>query len=201
MSSAPKSAKVSKSANKKVADPAPIATPVEDVPVTPAITEEVVAEEVVAVVPLDVSVAAKFETTLSGINEALNTIKLVQSQVKQMAKDFVKIVKAAGKKTRRSASTAEGGVKKNPSGFAKPTALSVEMCDFLGMPHGTELARTDVTRRLTKYIKDHELQDVADKRNIRPDAKLDAILTIPEGKQLTFFNLQSFIKHNFVKQA
>jgi chromatin remodeling complex protein RSC6 len=208
MSSSTNTKTINKTKSSKKAAPVevPVEVPVEapaPVPVVPesvSVSEPVSAVAAVPAVPMDVSVAAKFETTLAAINDALNNIKAVQTQVKQMAKDFVKIVKAASKKTRRAnAAAGEGGVKKNPSGFAKPTALSPELCAFLDLPLGTELARTDVTRRLTKYIKDNELQDEADKRNIRPDEKLDTILTIPDGKQLTFFNLQSFIKHNFIK--
>lgn len=209
MSSSTKTINKTKSSKKAAPVQAPVDVPVEapvevpvDAPVevpVPVVPEPEPVSDV-AVVPMDVSVAAKFESTLAAINDALNNIKAVQTQVKQMAKDFVKIVKAASKKTRRAnAAAGEGGAKKNPSGFAKPTALSPELCAFLDLPLGTELARTDVTRRLTKYIKDNELQDEADKRNIRPDEKLDSILTIPDDKQLTFFNLQSFIKHNFIK--
>ena len=51
-----------------------------------------------------------------------------------------------------------------PSGFAKPTPLSNEMCDFLGIPSGTELARTEVTKRVLAYVKENELQNKDNKR-------------------------------------
>ena len=47
----------------------------------------------------------------------------------------------------------KGNVKKEPSGFAKPTLISNELCDFLSKPNGTEMARTEVTKYLTQYIK------------------------------------------------
>ena len=157
-----------------------------------------------ATVSPDVAAAARFDVALAAINDAIVNFKTLQTNVKQMQKDFARLVKAAGKKTKRTAGGAggaggEGAAKKNPSGFAKPTGLSDAMCEFLGVPTGTELARTDVTRRLNQYIKENNLQDEQDKRKIHPDAKLGKILTISEGNALTFFNLQSFIKHNFLK--
>jgi chromatin remodeling complex protein RSC6 len=59
--------------------------------------------------------------------------------------------------------------KRAPSGFAKPTEISHELCDFLGKEYGTEMARTEVTKYLTQYIKQHNLQEPADKRKIKPN--------------------------------
>ena len=67
------------------------------------------------------------------------------------------------------------------------------------IPEGSELARTEVTRLLNKYIKDNNLQDPVDRRTIRPDLKLQALLNIKGDTQLKYFNMQSYIKHHFVK--
>lgn len=90
--------------------------------------------------------------------------------------------------------------KKKPSGFAKPTGISSELELFLGVESGTMLARTDVTKRITTYIKEHDLQNPENRREIRPDAKLGTILTLPEDKSpVTYFNLQRCIKTHFHK--
>ena len=104
------------------------------------------------------------------------------------------------KSGRKAKAVAKDGEKRAPSGFAKPTLLSDELCEFLGQPKGTSLARTEVTRIINKYVKDQNLQDENDKRQINPDAKLKSILSTkgPDDK-VTYFNLQSFIKHHFVK--
>ena len=46
-----------------------------------------------------------------------------------------------------------------PSGFVKPTLISGELAAFLEKPTGTEMARTEVTREINKYIRAHDLQD------------------------------------------
>ena len=141
----------------------------------------------------------KFEFINNKITDLTATLKALQTYVKVVQKELAKAVKST-KRGRGKAANANAA-KKTPSGFAKPTKLSNALCDFLAVTKGTELARTDVTRRLNQYIKEHSLQDEKDKRTIHPDAKLMTILSVKPGDTLTFFNLQSFIKHNFVKAA
>ncbi len=88
---------------------------------------------------------------------------------------------------------------RKPSGFAKPSLLSDELCKFMGQPKGTLLARTEVTKFITGYIKDHNLQDPAFKRRILPDTKLKKLLSVPKNTELTYFNLQTYMKHHFPK--
>ena len=59
------------------------------------------------------------------------------------------------------------------------------------------MARTEVTKHLTKYIKAHNLQDQSDKRKILPDKKLKTLLKLPKGEQVTYFNLQKWMKPHF----
>ncbi|GAQ89135.1 hypothetical protein KFL_004900020 [Klebsormidium nitens] len=60
-----------------------------------------------------------------------------------------------GKKRSRAVATK---AKKEPSGFAKPSYLSPELCEFLDLPIDSQLPRTEVTKRLVAYVKEHDLQ-------------------------------------------
>ena len=91
--------------------------------------------------------------------------------------------------------------KRAPSGFAKPALISKELCSFLGQPEGTEMARTEVTKHLTSYIKEHNLQDSVNKRKIVPDAKLKKLLNLSPSDEVTYFNLQKYMKVHFPKPA
>ena len=93
------------------------------------------------------------------------------------------------------------GTKRAPSGFAKPILISNELCSFLGHPEGTEMARTEVTKQLTSYIKEHNLQDANNKRNIIPDTKLAQLLKSNPEDQITYFNLQKYMKIHFPKAS
>lgn len=86
-----------------------------------------------------------------------------------------------------------------PSGFVKPTRISDELAKFLDKPSGTEMARTDVTRDVNKYIRAHNLQDKENGRKIHPDAKLATLLKLKKTDELTYFNLQKYMSHHFAK--
>lgn len=85
---------------------------------------------------------------------------------------------------------------KGPSGFTKPTLISNELSTFLGKSPETHMARTEVTKALNQYIKEHKLQDANDKRIILPDNKLNKLLKCNDD-QVTYFNLQRFLKPHF----
>ena len=59
------------------------------------------------------------------------------------------------------------------------------------------MARTEVTKFLTSYIKEHNLQDPENKRRIRPDKKLAKLLNTSAKDEVTYFNLQKYMKVHF----
>jgi chromatin remodeling complex protein RSC6 len=59
--------------------------------------------------------------------------------------------------------------KTKTSKFMKPMKISKELESVIGKG---PLPRTEVTKKLWKYIKKHGLQDPKNKRNIVPDEKL-----------------------------
>lgn len=86
-----------------------------------------------------------------------------------------------------------------PSGFAKPTYLSPELCTFLKLEPGSELARTEVTKRLLGYVKDNKLQNVENKRIIDTDEALKTLLHPPDSEPVTYFNIQRLLKNHYIK--
>jgi chromatin remodeling complex protein RSC6 len=156
------------------------------------------APDAVKVLSVDAVVSEKFDQINQQVTDLTAALRVLQINLKTAQKELVKLVKANVKKTK---SKTGAGAKKTASGFAKPTKLSPGLCDFLGVPHDTEFARTEVTRRINTYIKEKNLQDPADKRIIHPDEALSKILdlSILKDKALSFFNVQSCLKSNFIK--
>ncbi|MFZ2299428.1 MAG: DNA topoisomerase III [Burkholderiales bacterium RIFCSPLOWO2_12_FULL_64_99] len=71
--------------------------------------------------------------------------------------------------------------------FLKPLTPSPLLAAVIG---ATPLPRTEVTKKIWEYIKAHNLQDAANKRNINADAKLKPIF----GKdQVTMFELTKLV--------
>lgn len=135
------------------------------------------------------SVLEKLQTFAVDVKDMIATVKTLQ-------KEFNKL---KNQKAPRKAKKAAGDSKRAPSGFAKPTKLSDQLCEFLNLPAGSSLARTEVTRIINQYVKTNNLQDKVNKRQINPDEKLRSIMTLGENDELTYFNLQRFIKQHFLK--
>ena len=56
--------------------------------------------------------------------------------------------------------------------------------------------RTIITKKMIKYIKTNNLVDPTNRRRILPNRQLQKLFKIPEGEQLTFFNLQKYLRRH-----
>ena len=137
-----------------------------------------------------------FQSLVDKIQNLTTLTKEIQVAFKLVSKDYDKLKKVVDKiqKKRENA-------RKSPSGFAKPNKISDELCDFIGVPHGTEKSRTDITRYINTYVKEHNLNKPTNRRIILPDEKLKKILNVKEGDDVTFFVLQRLISHHFPVKA
>ena len=61
------------------------------------------------------------------------------------------------------------------------------------------MARTEVTRELNAYIREHNLQDKSNGRKINADASLRDLLQLSDKDELTYFNLQKYMSPHFAK--
>ena len=125
----------------------------------------------------------------------LSTVKNLQTQLKTLQKQHDKQIKSLQKKT--STKKNVNKTPRKPSGIAKPTDITIELCKFLGEKEGTLLARTDVTKRITKYKSDNNLQDPTFRKRILPNEDLSNLLKIKDNEELTYFNLQKFMKYHY----
>ena len=142
-----------------------------------------------------------FKEILGRIQEFRTWAANLQAEVKKLHKNVGRSMKENAKKNRKRKVKDVNKPKRAPSGFAKPALISDELCAFLEQPKGTEMARTEVTKHLTKYIKEHSLQDQANKRKILPDKKLGKLLNVGKNDEVTYFNLQKYMKVHFPKSV
>jgi hypothetical protein len=176
-----------------------VVAPVAVAPVVPAATATATAAASTTpeTTPPVVEVA---DNVLSNIIDKVNSlsaaIKDIQTNLKVLSKEYdkqQKIIEKAQKKRQNA--------KNSPSGFAKPNKISDELCDFIGVPHGTEKSRTDITRLINAYVKEHNLNKPENKRFILPDAKLKKILNVGDSEEINYFILQKLISHHFPASA
>jgi len=121
-------------------------------------------------------------------------LKEVQAELKIAQKEYDKLKKASEKAERKRANA-----RTSPSGFAKPTKISDELCAFLSVAKGTEMSRTEVTRHINEYVKKNNLFNTENKRVILPNAALKKLLGCKDSDEVTYFNLQKWMKGHFVR--
>ena len=179
--------KVSKRVSRKSTEP---------VVATPATENQVV--ENVTVVSDACQLTDSFTEFMTKFQLLVTQMATLKVDFKALEKKAVREIKAAQKeKAKRRRKTGN----RSPSGFVKPTLISSELAKFLGKPTGTEMARTEVTREINGYIREHSLQDKDNGRKINPDKALASLLKIKNGNELTYFNLQRYMSPHFAKET
>ena len=142
------------------------------------------------------SVVANFAGLLTKFNALRTALNELAPEMKKMEKQVARLEKKAERRRRRKTG-ADGEKKANPTTvFTKPVQITDELCVFLGLAKGTQISRSDVTRGLMKYAKEHSLTD---KQTIKPDATLRKLLGLTEKDNLTILNLQKYLKGHYVK--
>ena len=187
MSTTTKAPKKTKAPKTETPAPAPVV-------VSPP-SEPQVENGVVSLAP-ETPLADMFVSLNKTLHDLSTAIALVKSEVKVLEKHVTKELKVLDK---MNAKKNKNKGNRAPSGFVKPTKISVELADFLSKPHGSLMARTDVTKQMTAYIRSNSLQDKANGRIILPDPKLKKLLKLTDKDSLTYFNLQKYMSPHFEK--
>lgn len=171
--------------------PEPVA-PVKKAAPAPAVTKAVepVATEETSTVA-EVSALSKLEEKLNAVSALLKEVTVELKAAKKENERMRKIVEKTESKRAKARS--------NPNGFAKPAKITDDLCDFLAVARGTLISRTDVTRKINAYIKEHNLNKPENKRFILPDVKLRKILGTKADEEISYFQLQKYISRSFVK--
>jgi chromatin remodeling complex protein RSC6 len=138
------------------------------------------------------------EVKLSELNRLVSSIR---TQTRALEKRMKKELKTAQKEAGKGRKNKKRSGNSNPSGFTKPTPISDDLATFLGKEKGVEMARTSVTKEINAYVRTHNLQDKVNGRKINPDQPLKTLLQIKDDEELTYFNLQRFMKHHYVSAA
>jgi chromatin remodeling complex protein RSC6 len=141
-----------------------------------------------------------FEELLKGVEGEMSAHKDSGSNVKYL-KTLAKSLKqlkvvalkaAAGKKKVKKEMSANSN-----NGFTKEVVVSKEMREFAGLKDGEMISRINVTKAVNKYIKDNNLQNPNNKREILPDSKLASLLGTKDP--ITYFNIQKPLQKHYVK--
>ena len=144
------------------------------------------------------SLLTTIESQMSTLREAkakcpiaIKDLRGLQKQVRQLKTDVNRQIRNKRKPS---------GERSVNSGFMKPVGVSKEMCKFAKWQEGELHSRVDVTKFICGYVKENDLQNPKDRRQIIADNKLRGLLKLSstDKEPLTYYSLQRHIQQHFV---
>lgn len=163
---------------------------------TPAPVVETKTEEPVVASEVETPLTKQSDEFLSKLQQIGILLSSLKVEYRALEKSWNRELKTAQKQSSKRKRKAGN---RAPSGFVKPTKISDELATFLNKEKGSEMARTEVTREINAYIREHKLQAKDNGRKIIPDAKLASLLKLKKTDELTYFNLQKYMSPHFEK--
>jgi len=160
---------------------------------------------------IETVIATKMESSsdqlkgiLSALTEQSSNMKTLMNNVRAVLKDVEKQNKELEKlRNKKSRGKTERAANALPSGITKPVAISDELAKFLGVAIGTLVPRNEVTKGVSGYVKENELSDPTNKQRFildeRPAAKTLRDLLGNPSEDVTYFNLQRYLKHHYLQ--
>jgi upstream activation factor subunit UAF30 len=142
---------------------------------------------------------SSIEKEIEGLRESKTKVKGVKF-LRTLNKQIKLLKSQASRVIKQKNTTRKNG--NSTSGFLKPVKISKEMAKFTGWDETELRSRVDVTKYLCNYIKENNLQNPADKRQIQVDSKLSKLLKFDSKKEpepLTYYRLQTYLKTHFIK--
>lgn len=137
------------------------------------------------------------ETLRKCIIEMNNELKGVHSLVVRYAKKTLKDLEKNDTSSSPENMLENGKAK----GFKVQCKISDEMCVFMGLEPGSTSSRIDVNKTINQYVRDNGLIDPENAQRILPDEKLWLLLSeSAKGNKITYFSIQKYIKHHFIKK-
>ena len=187
-----KSVKSSSTPSKSVSS---LSTTTEQVVTTPrkTLSPETIYSEFEDIVSLIETEVAKLRES----SEKTKGVKFLRSLNKRLKKLHTRTSRVI--KQKRKIKRASNG----NSGFLKPVHISKDVAKFTGWNQSELKSRVDVTKYICQYIRDNDLQNPDDRRQILVDKKLSKLLgyNAKSDEPLTYYRIQTYMKKHFTNPS
>ena len=211
---------VDKKTTKKTAEPvaAPAPAPVAAAPAAkaPKAAKKTASKAEVVVPVAAPAVAAPSQSSDALLTSLTEQLKALSTEFTSRVRDAVKATQEAAKQAKKEARDSKKKRKVDPStmtpeqkaawearrannAFLKQKPLSPELAAFMGIKSGEKRSQTEVTKFISEYVKTHNCYDPSFKRRIIPNAALAKLLRVDDKTEVTYLNLQKFLKVHFIK--
>jgi len=170
--------------------------------------------------PVAAVAAAPVETRSADalLTSVQDRLRAISAEMTTRVREVLREAADAAKALKREARESKRRVRKDPAtmtteeraayearrannAFLKLRPISNELSTFMGLPAKSERSQTDVTKFVATYVREHSCFDPKMKRRIIPDQKLATLLRAKDGEEITYLNLQKFLKVHFLKPA
>lgn len=173
----------------------------------------------------------RLEALVQSSQSYMGVLKSQVQELRRLQREHDQLVKDASRKNKKKKLQRDYSKPRRATGFAEPVLVSDELYSFLvktkatmkdpsftpssqeehenwprvAVKAGVPVARTDVTSHISRYIKEHNLQNPNERREIVPDASLNKIFSEPvedsksdpSKKVYTYLKLQKYVNHHF----
>jgi len=166
--------------------------------------------------PGDAGAAAPAQSSDALLTTLADQLKALSTEFTSRVRDAVKATQEAAKQAKKEARDSKKKRKVDPAtlnpeqraawearrannAFLKQKPLTDELCSFMGLKAGEKRSQTEVTKFISDYVKSHSCFDPTFKRRILPNAALAKLLRVDDKTEVTYLNLQRFLKVHFKK--
>lgn len=213
--------KTQKKTDAPIAPAAPVAAAAPVAKAPKAAKKEKVSVSKAEIVVPTLTTAAPVEAAPAQSSDALLTtladqLKALSTEFTSRVRDAVKATQEAAKQAKKEARDSKKKRKIDPAtlnpeqraawearrannAFLKQKPLTDELCSFMGLKSGDKRSQTEVTKFISDYVKSHSCFDPTFKRRILPNAALAKLLRVDDKTEVTYLNLQRFLKVHFKK--
>jgi len=131
------------------------------------------------------------------------SLETIQSEIAALRADvkaLTKIIRKV-KNTQEDPDGEKAKARAANNGFNRKQEITPKLREFVGLPEGELISRSEVTKFINKYITDKGLKHPENGRQLILDDKLKELLQPPADVIVTYLNLQKYLSPHYVKKA
>jgi len=131
---------------------------------------------------------------------SFETIQAEIAALRADVKSLTKLVRKV-KNTQEDPTGEKAKARASNNGFNRKQEVTPKLREFLGLPEGELVSRSEVTKFINKYITENNLKHPENGRQLVLDDKLKDLLQPPADVVVTYLNLQKYLSPYYVKKA
>ena len=131
---------------------------------------------------------------------SFETIQAEIAALRADVKSLTKLVRKV-KNTQEDPTGEKAKARASNNGFNRKQEVTPKLREFLGLPEGELVSRSEVTEFINKNITENGLKHPENGRQLVLDDKLKDLLQPPADVVVTYLNLQKYLSPHYVKKA